>query len=160
MQMSSKMSSKSLGVFVAVIGFCCIGLAAQNDPFLGIWALNVDQTSNYPMKSQLIINVPSPDSPDAFISMRASINKNGQSSTEIHPVAFDGKPHQTDGGDPREISYKRIDANTVERTQNRAGKITVDQEQVSKDGKTLTVTQPGGIVRTYSKQFSVQPVKH
>ena len=160
MRMSRKMSWKSLGVFVVVIAFCCIGLAAQNDPFLGIWALNVDQTSNYPMKSQLIINVPSPDSPDAFISMRASINKNGQSSTEIHPVAFDGKPHQTDGGDPREISYKRIDANTVERTQNRAGKITVGQEQVSKDGKTLTVTQPGGIVRTYSKQFSVQPVKH
>jgi len=141
MRINGKMSWKSLSVFVAVIGFCCIGLAAQNDPFLGIWALNVDQTSNYPMKSQLI-------------------NKNGQSSTEIHPVAFDGKPHQTDGGDPREISYKRIDANTVERTQNRAGTITVDQEQVSKDGKTLTVTQPGGIVRTYTKQFSVQPVKH
>lgn len=92
MRMSRKMSWKSLGAFVAVIGFCCIGLAAQNDPFLGIWALNVDQTSNYPMKSQLIINVPSPDSPDAFISMRASINKNGQSSTEIHPVVFDGNP--------------------------------------------------------------------
>src|SRR5579864_8576469 len=86
MQMSMKMSWRALGVFVAVIAFCS-GLAAQNEPFLGIWALNVDQTSNYPMKSQLIINVPSPDSPDAFISMRASINKNGQSSTEIHPVA-------------------------------------------------------------------------
>lgn len=160
MRMSTRTSWKSLALFVAVIGFCCTGLAAQSDPFLGIWALNVDQTSNYPMKSQLIINVPSPDSATAFISMRASINKNGQSSTEIHPVAFDGKPHQTDGGDPREITYKRIDANTVERTQNRAGKISVDQEQVSKDGKTLTVTQPGGIVRTYTKQFSVQPVKH
>ena len=121
MQMSRKMSWKSLGVFVAVTVFCCAGLAAQNEPFLGIWALNVDQTSNYPMKSQLIINVPSPDSPDAFISMRASINKNGQSSTEIHPVAFDGKPHQTDGGDPREITYKRIDANTVERTPESGG---------------------------------------
>lgn len=155
MQTSMKILWKSLAVFVAVIALCT-GVAAQNEPFFGIWALNVDQTSNYPMKSQLIINVPSSD---GFISMRASINKNGQSSTEIHPVVFDGKPHQTDGGDPREISYKRIDANTVERTQNRAGRITVDQEQVSKDGKTLTVTQPGGIVRTYAKQFSVQPVK-
>lgn len=160
MQTSMKMSWKALGVFVAVIGFCCAALAAQNEPFLGIWALKVDQTSNYPMKSQLIINVPSPETPDGFISMRSSINKNGQSSTEIHPVVFDGKPHQTDGGDPREISYKRINATTVERTQNRAGKISVDQEQVSKDGKTLTVTQPGGIVRTYTKQFTVQPVKH
>ena len=156
MQASIKVSWRSFGLIVAAIAFCA-GLSAQTEPFLGIWALNVDQTSNYPMKSQLIINVPSPD---GFMSMRASINKNGQSSMETHPVVFDGKPHQTDGGDPREISYKRIDANTVERTQNRAGKITVDREQVSKDGKMLTVTQPGGIVRTYSKQFSVQPVKH
>ena len=112
MPIHRKMSWKSLGVFVAVIGFCSIGLAAQNDPFLGIWALNVDQTSNYPMKSQLIINVPSPDSPDAFISMRSSINKNGQSSTEIHPVAFDGNPIK-----PTEATLERSHTNASMQTQ-------------------------------------------
>ncbi len=147
------MSWKSLGLLVATFAFSTT-LMAQNDPFLGIWQLNGEKTSNYQQQSQMIINVPSPD---GFISIRATIGKDNKSSTETHPVAFDGKPHQTTGGDPREISYKRIDANTIERTHNRDGKISVDTEQVSKDGKTLTVTQPAA-VRVYEKQFSVQKV--
>src|SRR2546421_210411 len=77
-------------------------------------------------------------------------------SAEIHPVAFDGKPHATTGGDAREIAYKLIDPYTIERTHNRNGRITVDTEQVSKDGKTLTVTQPGGVTRIYDKKFGVK----
>jgi len=62
----------------------------------------------------------------------ATIGKeNKSSSTEIHPVVFDGKPHQTTGGDEREISYKLIDPYTIERTHNRNGRISVDTEQVS-----------------------------
>jgi len=147
------MSWKSLGLLVATFAFGTT-LMAQNDPFLGIWQLNGEKTSNYQQQSQMIINVPSPD---GFISIRATIGKDNKSSTETHPVAFDGKPHQTTGGDPREISYKRIDANTIERTHNRDGKISVDTEQVSKDGKTLTVTQAAA-VRVYEKRFSVQKV--
>jgi hypothetical protein len=151
---------KTLGVFIATMAFCmgafCTGLAAQNEPFLGIWQINVEKTINYPQQTQMIINVPTAD---GFTSIRATIGKDGKSSAEVHPVAFDGKPYQTTGGDPREISYKRIDANTVERTQNRNGKISVDTEQVSKDGKTLTVKQ-GNAVRIYDKLDNVQPIKH
>ena len=147
------MSWKSLGLLVATFAFCT-ALMAQDDPFLGIWQLNGAKTSNYQQQSQMIINVPAPD---GFTSIRATIGKDNKSSTETHPVAFDGKPHLTTGGDPREISYKRIDANTIERTHNRDGKISVDTEQVSKDGKTLTVTQAAA-VRVYEKQFSVQKV--
>jgi hypothetical protein len=149
------MSWKTLGVFIATIAFCT-GLAAQNEPFLGIWQINVEKTSNYPQQNQMIINVPAPG---GFTSIRATIGKDGKSSAEVHPVAFDGKPYQTTGGDPRQISYKRIDANTIERTQNRNGKISVDTEQVSKDGKTLTVKQENA-VRIYDKQFNVQPLRH
>ena len=149
------MSWKSLGLLVATFAFSTT-LMAQNDPFLGIWQLNGEKTSNYQQQSQMIINVPAPD---GFTSIRATIGKDNKSSTETHPVAFDGKPHQTTGGDPREISYKRIDANTIERTHNRDGKISVDTEQVSNDGKTLTVTQANAM-RIYDKQFSVQPIAH
>jgi hypothetical protein len=149
------MSWKTLGVFIATMAFCT-GLAAQNEPFLGIWQINVEKTANYPQQNQMIINVPAPG---GFTSIRATIGKDGKSSAEVHPVAFDGKPYQTTGGDPRQISYKRIDANTIERTQNRNGKISVDTEQVSKDGKTLTVKQENA-VRIYDKQFNVQPLRH
>lgn len=147
------MSWKSLGVLVATIAFCT-GLMAQDDPFLGIWQLNGEKTSNYQQQSQMIINVPAPG---GFTSIRTTIGKDNKSSTEVHPVAFDGKPLQTTGGDAREISYKRIDANAIERTQYRNGTSSVDTEQVSKDGKTLTVKQANA-VRVYDKQFSVQAV--
>jgi hypothetical protein len=155
------MSWKFLSVLVATIAFCvCTPLMAQHEPgeaFLGIWQINAAKTSNYPQQNQMIINLPGPDG--GFVSIRATIGKDGKSSSETHPVVFDGKPHQTDGGDPREISYKLIDPHTIERTQNRNGKVSVDTEQVSNDGKTLTVTQANAM-RIYDKQFSVQPIAH
>jgi hypothetical protein len=150
------MSRNTCAVIVVMLG-CGIGLMAQgtqSDPFLGIWEINLAKTVNYPQQSQMIINVPAPGG--GFISTRATIGKdNKSSSAEIHPVAFDGKPHATTGGDARDIAYKLIDPYTIERTHNRNGRITVDTEQVSRDGKTLTVTQPGGVVRIYDKKFSV-----
>ena len=65
------MSWKSLGVLVATIAFCT-SLLAQNEPFLGIWELNLEKTSNYPQQSQTIINVPAPG---GFKSTRATIGK-------------------------------------------------------------------------------------
>ena len=136
------MSWKTLVMTVVTVG-CCTTLMAQDkqsEPFLGVWEINLAKTTNYPQQSQTMINVPAPGG--GFISTRATIGKeNKTSSTEIHPVAFDGKPHATTGGDTREITYKLIDPYTIERTHNRGGKISVDREQVSKDGKTMTVTQ-------------------
>ena len=147
---------KTSAVLIAILALCTSLIAQdkQSEPFLGIWEINLAKTTNYPQQSQMIINVPAAGG--GFISTRATIGKdNKSSSTEIHPVAFDGKPHPTTGGDAREISYKLIDPNTIERTHNRNGKITVDTEQVSKDGKTLTVTQPNA-TRIYDKKFSVK----
>ena len=148
------MSWKSLGLLVAVIAFSTSLIAQdkQSEPFLGIWEINLTKTNNYPQQSQTIINVPAPGG--GFISTRATIGQgNKTSSTEIHPVAFDGKPHATTGGDVRDITYKLVDPYTIERTHNRNGRITVDIEQVAKDGKTLTVIQPGGVMRIYDKKL-------
>ena len=150
------MSWKSLGVLAAALAFCTILMAQQNpsEPFLGIWEINLEKTTNYPQQSQMIINVPAAGG--GFISTRATIGKeNKTSSAEVHPVAFDGKPHLTTGGDVREITYKLIDPYTIERTHNRNGTISVDTEQVSKDGKTLTVKQANA-TRIYDKKFDVK----
>jgi hypothetical protein len=147
---------KCLGVFVAMMAFCASGMAQEGKAFFGIWQINLAKTANYPQQSQMIVNVPSPN---GFISTRATIGKdNKNSSTEIHPVVFDGQPQQTSGGDARTISYKLVDPNTIARTHNRNGTISMDTEQVSKDGKTLTVTQ-GNVVRIYDKMADVRPVK-
>ena len=152
------MSWKSLGALVAMLAFSASLMAQdkQSEPFLGVWEINLAKTTNYPQQSQMMINVPAPGG--GFISTRATIGKeNKTSSTEIHPVAFDGKPHATTGGDVRDITYKLVDPFTIERTHNRGGKISVDREQVSKDGKTMTVTQDGR-VRIYDKKFDVKPL--
>src|SRR6266436_158707 len=141
------MSWKSLGVLVAGLAFCTSLMAQdkQSEPFLGIWEINLEKTIN---------NVPAAGG--GFISTRATIGKeNKSSSAEVHPVAFDGKPHLTTGGDVREITYKLIDPYTIERTHNRNGTISVDTEQVSRDGKTLTVKQANA-TRIYDKKFSVK----
>src|ERR1051325_2658296 len=153
-----RMSWKNFVTAVITLA-CCTGLSAQDkqsEPFLGIWEINLAKTVNYPQQSQMVINVPAPGG--GFISTRATIAKeNKSSSAEVHPVAFDGKPHLTTGGDIREITYKLLDPYTIERTHNRNGKISVDTEQVSKDGKTMTVRQ-AGIVRIYDKKFTVKEV--
>ena len=146
---------KVLGVLVATMAFCASGMAQNYKAFLGIWQLDKEKTPNSTQQSQMVINYPSPN---GFISTRATIGKdNKNSSTEIHPVVFDGQPQQTSGGDARTISYKLVDPNTIARTHNRNGTISMDTEQVSKDGKTLTVTQ-NGASRIYEKVADVGPV--
>jgi hypothetical protein len=75
---------------------------------------------------------------------------------------YDGKDVSVKGNpDWDAISYKRIDANTVEATTKRAGKVTGSGKvTVSADGKTRTVMQTGtnaagqklNNVRVYDKQ--------
>jgi len=152
------MRLKVLGVIVATLAFCASGMAQKQDfkAFLGVWQINKEKTQNYQQQMQMIINLPSAN---GFISTRAQIGKeNSQNSTEVHPVTLDGVPQPTTGGDVRTIAYKLVDPHTIARTQNRNGKISMDTEQVSADGKTLTVTQ-NGVVRTYDKLADIKPVK-
>jgi hypothetical protein len=83
-----------------------------------------------------------------------SARTNESSNTEIHPVGFDEKPYLTTGGDVPEMTYKLIDPHTLERTHSRNGSLSVDTEQVSEDGLTLTVTQADR-VRIDDKKFNL-----
>ena len=149
------MSRKSLGVLALTLAFSTT-LMAQSEPFLGIWEIDLERTSNYPMQTQMIINVSAPNG--GFISTRAQIRENNESSSmEVHPVFFDGQPHQTTGGDPRPISYRLTDPLTIERTHNREGRISTDTERVTADGKTMIVTQENR-VRYYNKKFDVSEI--
>jgi hypothetical protein len=147
------MSWKSLAALLAIFAFCATAMAqdqSKAQPFLGIWT--------NPQTGQMIVNIPAPE---GYTSIRVNIGADNKSSAENHPVAFDEKPYTTTGGDARKISYRWIDANTVERTQDRNGTLTVDTEQVSPDGKTLTIkAATGGTPRVFEKQFNVQPAGH
>jgi hypothetical protein len=65
-------------------------------------------------------------------------------SVEIHHYRFDGDFHQTDGSDPRELSFKRADQRTIDQDTRRNGMITVHRHiELSRDGKTMTFTANG-----------------
>ena len=72
------MSRTSLGMLALTLAFSTT-LMAQSEAFLGIWEIDLERTSNYPMQTQMIINVPAPNG--GFISTRAQIRQNNESSS-------------------------------------------------------------------------------
>ena len=119
------------------------GLTAQNEPFLGIWELNLAKSSitrGAPPRSETIVNVAEPG---GFRSTLAVVGATS-TSVEIHHYNFDGSFHQTEGSDPRELSFKRVDPNAIEQETRRNGQVTVNRRiEVSKDGRTMTFIASG-----------------
>ena len=150
---------KLFSAFILVVVFCS-ALAAQDEPFLGVWEFNPSAshvTRGAPYKSQTLVVVPEAG---GFKRTAATISENG-TSVEIHHLDFDANFHQTEGGDPREISVKRIDQRTIEETakRNRDGHITLGTRrlEISKDGKTMTITASGTTAtgETYTNDIRV-----
>ena len=131
---------------VIVLLAACAGaldLAAQNERFLGIWELNLSKSSitrGAPPKSELIVNV---TEPGGFKSVLSAVTDRG-TSVEIHHYNFDGQFHQTEGSDPRELSFRRINPNAIEQDTRRNGQVTVQRRiELSADGKTMTLIASG-----------------
>jgi hypothetical protein len=123
--------------------FFCVAALAQEEPFLGIWELNVATSSitrGAPPRIETIVNTAEPG---GFRSMLAIVGEKS-TSVEIHHYNFDGSFHQTEGSDPRELSFKRVGPNVIEQDTRRNGVITVHRHiELSKDGKTMTVAANG-----------------
>jgi len=142
------MSLIKRGVAAAVIALVVtvahsIDVAAQNEKFLGIWELNLTKSSitrGTPPRSEMIVNVAEPG---GFRSVLSVVTERG-TSVEIHHYNFDGNFHQTEGSDPRELSFRRVDQNRIEQDTRRNGQITVKRRiELSADGKTMTVVASG-----------------
>ena len=136
-------------------------LGAQDKPFLGIWELNLAASSitrGIPPRIETVVNTAEPG---GFRSMLAVVGEKS-TSVEIHHYNFDGSFHQTEGSDPRELSFKRVDQNTIEQDTRRSGTITVHRHiELSRDGKTITLTANGmtGGGQKYTNNFRVYEKK-
>ena len=130
-------------ILLAVILPLSAGMTAQSEPYLGMWELNLSKSSitrGAPPQSETIANVAESG---GFKSTLTTVTGRG-TSVEIHHYSFDGNFHQTEGSDPRELSFKRIDRRTIESDTRRNGQITVTRRFVlAEDGKTMTVTASG-----------------
>ena len=122
-------------------------LAAQSEPFLapflGTWDLDLTASSitrGAPPRIETIVNIAEPG---GFRSMLAVVGEKS-TSVEIHHYNFDGAFHKTEGSDPRELSFKRVDPSTIEQDTRRNGTVTVHRHiELSRDGKAMTLTANG-----------------
>ncbi len=135
--------ARCVGIAALLVVAGAFGLSAQTERFLGLWEINLAKSSitrGSPPRLEVVANLAEPG---GFKSVLSVATERG-TSVEIHHYNFDGAFHQTEGSDPRELSFKRIDANTIEQDTRRNGQITVHRRiTLSADGKTMTFVASG-----------------
>ena len=153
---------KRSAVIILLVGYVgVLDLSAQNERFLGVWELNLAKSSitrGAPPRSEMIVNLAEPG---GFRSVLSVVAERG-TSVEIHHYNFDGAFHQTEGSDPRELSFRRVDQSTIDQDTRRNGQVTVNRRiVVSADGKTMTLVASGttGGGQKYEKDTRVYDKK-
>ena len=130
----------------AAILFMGFALSAQAaDPIVGTWKLTAAKSTYNPG--------PAPKSLTAKIEAAGEGEKvtadgvrGDDSIIRVEYTAqFDGKDYPISGSPTADtVSLKRLDANTIERTDKKGGKVTQTvTRKLSSDGKTATVTYKG-----------------
>ena len=140
--------SRGVGV-AAVLVTCLVPLAsagfAQGDSLVGTWVLNV-------AKSKYTPGPPPKDQTTIFEAAGQGLkvttkgtDSTGKPTMTEYTANYDGKDYPVTGNpDWDMVSLKRINANTVEFTRKKAGKVVQTATSVvSKDGKTRTITSKG-----------------
>ena len=118
------------------------GASAADTSFYGTWKANAEKShiTNTAQQNQVQLIVIAPYGNDGWTRVQIDVREPLKSGREEHFSAnFDGKPYQTNGGDPRQIALTRIDARTLEQVTFRNGKESSRSRiTVSADGKTMT----------------------
>jgi len=132
--------------FVLLLGMMALAApSAQGDPAAGTWHLNVAKSKYDPG--------PAPKSNVLVIEVAGDVNKvttkgvaaDGSPTATSYSVSLDGKDSPVTGTqDYDTIALKRISPNRIEGTRKLKGKaVQTYAREVSKDGKTMTVTTTG-----------------
>jgi hypothetical protein len=123
-----------------------VGLAAADDPLVGTWKLNAAKSKFSPPPPPQDTTIKYEPNGANGIKVTAEItDSKGQKTVTAYSGNFDGKDVTVTGSaDADTCSMRRIDANTTEVANKKAGKATTTlRRAVSKDGKTLTITAKG-----------------
>jgi hypothetical protein len=153
---------RALG-YVFVVMFVAMASAqvfAQANPLLGTWKLNVAKSkyTGTPMPKEMTRTVDADG--DSVKYTYAGTAADGSPVSYGFTVKYDGKDYPMTGTAPGGIdmiAIKRINANTYEATQKKAGKVAAHTTvEISTDGKVATITSKGtdstSYVAVYDKQ--------
>lgn len=119
--------------------------AAQTDPHVGIWHLNVGKSvydPGPPPRSQTRTYTPNGDGVSVVIE---TMQPFGAKTITKYSAHYDGKDNPLIGNDNADsIAVTRIDAWTFESTTKKGGKVvSTVRNTVAKDGKTMVVASKG-----------------
>jgi hypothetical protein len=153
---------RALGYVVVVMlaAMASARVIAESNPLLGTWKLNVAKSkyTGSPAPKEMTRTVAADG--DSVKYTYAGTAADGSSISYGFTVKYDGKDYPMTGSAPGGvdmIAIKRINANTYEATQKKAGKVTANTKvEISKDGKVTTITSKGtdstSFVAVYDKQ--------
>jgi hypothetical protein len=115
------------------------------DNNVGTWKLNLAKSKYSPGPAPTSQTLKLEAAEDGVKYTADGIGPDGKPTHAEFTAKYDGKDYPFKGNpDADSISYKRIDANTVEAVTKKNGKTTVTAKVViSKDGKTRTLTMTG-----------------
>lgn len=131
---------------VAVLAVTALAAEQAKDPFVGTWRLNVAKSKYSPGPAPKSITSTYEAAGQGY---KVTVNNepaSGPAQQYSYTSTLDGKDTPVTGNNPNAdtIAVKRIDANTLELVNKKAGKVTTTQRNVvSADGKTRTVTTTG-----------------
>jgi len=141
------MKPRSIALVAAIL-IVSAGVAADDNPLIGKWKINLAKTkynAGAPPKNQVITY----DMVGDALRLTAEIDNAQGHQTNSYTAKYDGKDYPftstaRDAVTGQTVRLKRIDANTTQRTTYSKGKqIGTVTEAVSRDGKMLTRTQKG-----------------
>ena len=137
-------------LFVGSLAVCSVMLFSSStllaaDNWLGTWKLNVEKSKYVPGPAPKSHTLKFVASQDAITLTTDGVDAEGKPTHGSYTSKFDGKDVPWEGNPDADMaSPKRIDANNYENAWKKGGKATVNARAVvSKDGKTLTVSQTG-----------------
>lgn len=133
-------------IIVWVIAAGATSVWAAEEALMGTWKLNLAKskfTPGPPPKSQTLTYEPS--GANGIRRTNDEVNAKGEPSHSVVTYVFDGKEHPVTGSPTVDtVVNRRIDAYTTERVQKKGEKVVNTLRRVvSKDGKTLTITEEG-----------------
>ena len=138
-----------LGVVVTlgvVLGAGLVHVSAQaSNPRIGTWKLNVEKSKYNPGPAPQSNTMKVEASGDGEKATTEGVNAAGTATKTEYTAQYDGKDYPMTGSQNVEtVSFKRIDARTMGRTDKKGDKVVQTSTRVvSEDGKTMTVTTKG-----------------
>ena len=134
-----------LGTLLGVAVPAVIASAQSDDPIMGTWVLNVSKSTYSIGPAPRSLTRTYTAAPNGYKFVSRGVDAEGKPVLTEFTAAYDGKYYPSTGNpNVDSIMVKRIDANTAEATQTKAGKVVIRTTRVvSRDGKTITSTATG-----------------